>query len=388
MLVLAGKNNIAVKALDYIIENYNKEFVVVCNQTDLGSHGWQRSLKKTAFAKGVREVTLEEAYAKASIFISLEFDRIIRPELFKDAKAFNIHFSLLPKYKGMYTSIWPVLNDDAITGVTLHEIDNGIDTGSIIDQQEILISENDRSRDLYRKYLSSSFELFKSNFDQIINGKINSKPQEKNASTYYSKKSIDLSNLKVDLNQTAHTIKKQIYAYSFREYQLPKVMDKEIVEVDILDTHSILKPGTIIGKGLGFIDLATIDFNVRLYFDNLESIGEFGSCTVVRAAGLLKGLCGVNDRNKYGWSPIIVASYSGNYQVIDFLLEKGADVNDTNYKGTSVLMYAKDFCIKTKDRHLLDFLIARGADLEHRDFSGKQLIDYLSVEDKSFLGIP
>lgn len=387
MLVLAGKNNIAVNALDYILENYNKDFLVVCNQTDDGNHGWQRSLKKTALDKGVKEITLEEAYEQASIFISLEFDKIVRPERFREASTFNIHFSLLPKYKGMYTSIWPLLNGEVVTGVTLHEIDNGIDTGSIIDQREIAISEHDRARDLYRKYLSSSFELFKSRFDEIISGEIYSKPQQKNASTYYSKKSIDFSTLKIDLNQTAHAIARQIYAFSFREYQLPIVMGEKIVEVDILDTRSIHKPGSLINKGSDSFDLATIDFDVRLYFDRIDRIGEFSNCTVVQAGRLLKGLCGVNDRNEHGWSPIIVAAYHGNFEVVDFLLEKGGDVNDTNNNGTSVLMYAKDFCIKANDRHLFDSLVARGADVRHKDFSGKQLVDYLSEKEKIFLGV-
>ena len=67
-------------------------------------------------------------------FISLEFDKIINTSLFKTTNLFNIHFSLLPRYKGMYTSILPILNGDKISGVTLHKIDRGIDTGDIIDK--------------------------------------------------------------------------------------------------------------------------------------------------------------------------------------------------------------------------------------------------------------
>lgn len=387
MLVLAGKNNIAVNALNYIVENYNKDLLVVCNQTDDGIHGWQRSLKKTALDLGVREITLEEAYDQASVFISLEFDKIVRPERFKEACAYNIHFSLLPKYKGVYTSIWPLLNDEGVTGVTLHEIDSGIDTGAIIDQISVTISPYDRARDLYRKYLSSSFELFMRRFDGIISGNVYSKQQQKNASTYYSKKSIDFSSMEVNLNQTAYTIAKQIYAFSFREYQLPIVMEQKIANVDVLDTRSAQKPGFLIKKGSDFFDLATIDFDIRLYFDQIERIGDFSSCTAAQAERLLKGLCGVNDRNEHGWSPIIIATYHGNYEVVEFLLEKGADVNDVNNNGTSVLMYAKDFCIKANDKYLFDYLVARGADVRHKDFSGKRLADYLSDKEKLFLNL-
>lgn len=387
MLVLAGKNNIAVNALNYIIENYNNDFSVVCNQTDDGKHGWQRSLRKTALDRGIQEITLEEAYERASTFISLEFDKIVRPAKFKHANAYNIHFSLLPKYKGMYTSIWPVINDEAVTGVTLHEIERGIDTGCIIEQIEISISENDRARDLYRKYLSNSFELFKKRFHCLINGEINSQPQPKKPSTYHSKNSIDFSKLELDLNQTAHTITKQLYAFSFREYQLPLVFGERVVEIEILDSQSQKTPGSIIHIDPDFFDLTTIDFDIRVYLDRIDRIGEFSTCTIAQAKRLLKGLCGVNDRNEHGWSPIIIAAYHGNFEVVDFLLENGADINDTNNNGTSVLMYAKDFCIKNRDTRLLDDLIFNGADLEHRDFSGKRLNDYCTPDEIRFLGL-
>lgn len=68
--------------------------------------------KKTAHDYGVKEISLEDAYDNATYFISLEFDRLVKPELFKKGKPYNIHFSILPKYKGMYTSIWPILNGE------------------------------------------------------------------------------------------------------------------------------------------------------------------------------------------------------------------------------------------------------------------------------------
>lgn len=387
MLVLAGKNNIAVNAFNYLLEKYGKSFAVVCNQTDNGIHGWQRSLKKTALENGVRQISLEEAYEKASVFISLEYDKIIRPDRFVEARAYNIHFSLLPKYKGMYTSIWPILNNESYSGVTLHEIDAGIDTGNIVEQRRFLISENDRARDLYDKYLSCSFELFKSLIDKLVEGEVTSTPQEKNGSTYYSKKSIDFNNLKIDLNKTAFSVGKQIYAYSFREYQLPIIKNKKVVNFEILDKKSVGKPGTKIFEEECYLELSTIDFDIRLYFDLIDRLNDFSSCSVKEAEDILKGLCGINDRNEKGWSPIIVAAYHGNLEVVKFLIEQGARVNDVNNNGTSVLMYAKDFSIKKNDKELFNFLLNSGADINHKDFSGLCLIDYLSAEEAFFLGV-
>ena len=57
---------------------------------------------------------------------------IIKTKNFKSNKLFNLHFSLLPSYKGMHTSAFPILNGEKYSGVTIHKIDNGIDTGDII----------------------------------------------------------------------------------------------------------------------------------------------------------------------------------------------------------------------------------------------------------------
>jgi len=387
VLVLAGKNNIAVNALNYVVDNYVGDFSIICNHTDDGHHGWQRSLKKTASDYGVREISLEEAYEEATVFISLEYDRLVHIEKFKKARAYNIHFSLLPKYKGMYTSIWPLLNGEVTSGVTLHHIDNGIDTGSIIDQNKICLTECDRASDLYRKYLASSFDLFKRQFKSMIAGDIYAEEQPEKGSTYYSKNSIDFSSLTIDLNQTAHCIARQIYAYSFREYQLPVVMQERIVEVEILDKRSSLKPGFVIKKEADYLTLATIDYDIRLYIDRIDRLEQFASCSVDYAKVLLKGLCGVHDRDKNGWSPIIIAAYHGNYEVVAFLLKKNANVNDVNRNGTSVLMYAKDYCLKSKDRSLFDFLIHKGADINHKDFYGKTLVNYLTENQKAFFSL-
>ncbi|MBQ8080233.1 MAG: hypothetical protein IJ236_09800 [Oscillospiraceae bacterium] len=67
------------------------------------------------------------------IFLSAEFDRLIRPDKFRSQELYNIHFSLLPRYKGCYTSVHPLLHGDTTTGVTFHRIRRGIDTGEIID---------------------------------------------------------------------------------------------------------------------------------------------------------------------------------------------------------------------------------------------------------------
>lgn len=387
MIVLAGKNNIAVDALNFVLGNYASDVGVVVNATDSGVDGWQRSLLREARERDVPVISLEDAYRKASVFVSLEYDRIVVPEKFQTPFCYNIHFSLLPKYKGMYTSVWPILQGEERTGVTLHKIDNGIDTGEIISQQEIDIGCFDRARDLYRKYLLGGKNLFFGGFDSMIGGKLESRVQGFSGSSYYSRRSIDFSNVSIDLNKTAFEIRRQVYAFSFREYQLPLIYGRRIAEVEILDARSKRRPGEILRQADRYIEISAIDYDCRLYFDNISEIERFACCDVSEVKDLLMGLCGVHDRNASGWSPVIYAASSGNIDVVDGLLRLGADANDVSNDGKSVLMHAADFSLKRKDRAVFDLLLEWGADPCYRDRSGRTLFDHLRGAAIDFLGV-
>jgi methionyl-tRNA formyltransferase len=66
--------------------------------------------------------------------------------------AFNIHGSLLPKYRGRTPHVWAIINNEKETGVTAHIIRQGCDTGEIIKQIIIPIRPNDTGAELLKKY--------------------------------------------------------------------------------------------------------------------------------------------------------------------------------------------------------------------------------------------
>ncbi|WP_201610400.1 formyltransferase family protein [Psychrobacter submarinus] len=391
MIVIAGKNDIAVHGLILAIEHFDQEkIIVVVNRNDRGVDHWQRSLLKVATENNIIVKTLSEVYeTDIDYFLSLEFDQIIDPNKLNTDKVYNIHFSQLPKYKGMYTSVWPILYADSHSGVTLHKIDEGIDTGDIIAQKVFELSEKDRSQDCYRKYIDNSKVLLSEWFCKLVNNEVCSVEQSAINATYFSKKTIDYSNLSIDFNKTAWQVKRQVYAFSFRPYQLLSFGDKDISDVIIKKEKSLCKPGTIIAENEDFLTVSTIDYDVELYFDGLDSfLASIPSISVNSFCQNLTMTLGVNDRNSKGWSPIIVAAYHGRRDLVEFLLDKGADINDRNYRGTTVLMYAKDYALKNNDYSFFKFLVEQGADFSLKDWSGKSLPDYISIEQAKLLGVP
>ena len=196
-ICIAGKNIIAIKGLEFCLANHSdKEILFLPNRLDDGEDRWQKSFKRYGTMNNVRQVSLEDLFPiEDLIFISLEYADLISTRKFKTDELFNIHFSLLPKYKGMYTSANPLINGEVQSGVTIHRIDDGIDTGDIVDQIAFEVSIEDTARSLYFKYLRHSVYIFIKNADAIINNRYKTRPQPCVDSSYYAKSSINYNNL-------------------------------------------------------------------------------------------------------------------------------------------------------------------------------------------------
>ncbi|AWK44323.1 formyl transferase [Photorhabdus laumondii subsp. laumondii] len=390
MIVIAGKNNIAVHVLNLLKIKYNiKNLAVVINKTDSGNNTWQYSLKKRANEINVPIISLEEAERNASIFLSLEFDQLIKIGRFRTKKIFNIHFSLLPKYKGMYTSIWPILNNEISTGVSLHYIDNGIDTGEIIDQTTINIDERYTSKDIYLNYISHSCTLIEDYIEKIIkNNNIFSNPQKSKHSSYYSKNTISFSSESINLHKTAWEIGRYIRAFSFREYQLPHYQNTNYCNYEITSIRSSGRPGALIKDNENFSEFSTIDYNIILYKDKIDLLFDFcKKNNLSEIKKYIKNISGIDERNQHTWSLLMVASYHGYLGIVKYLIDSGANVNATNYKGTSVLMYAKEYALKNGDTRIIKLLIEKGANILTKDMHYKCLVEYLTEDERLKVGI-
>lgn len=357
-ICIAGKNKIAIEATRFLLDHYKSIEIVACvNKTDNGENNWQPSFIQFCKKNNIKIISLNEAYEmENSIFISLEYDQIVNPSKFQHSNIFNIHFSLLPAYKGMYTSVMPILNGEKSSGVTLHYIDAGIDTGDIIDQIEFSIPNEMNSSDIYNEYLKYGIELFKKNIYNIIKHDFNSKKQNLVNSSYYSKSAINFNAIEIDLNKTSYEIHNQIRAFAFREYQLPIVFDKKIYKSIILNDRPEGKAGTIFYENDFKIIINTIDSKVELYIDQLSKLLEAVHEEDISILEKIKNSnYPLNVRTKEGWDILIIAAYNHKTKIIEYLLDNfNWDINTCNYKGTNLLMYVMTIASRTDDLSILE----------------------------------
>lgn len=90
---------------------------------------------------------------------------------------FNVHTSLLPKYRGAAPIQWAILNDEAATGVTIMKMDEGLDTGDILRQEATPIHADDNSQSLHDRLAQIGASLLVPVLRDFAAGKITPRPQ-------------------------------------------------------------------------------------------------------------------------------------------------------------------------------------------------------------------
>ena len=385
IICIAGKNNIAVNILDYLIHNYpGHKYIACCNQNDNGIDTFQRSFRKYCILTGIEIFLISEIYHfEKLLFLSLEFDKLINPSKFRNASLYNLHFSLLPAYKGMYTSVMPILHNEAYSGVTLHKIDKGIDTGDIIAQQRFEIGDIN-AQILYEKYIHYGTIVIKENILLLIKNDFKSSIQPFQKSSYYSKNSIDFSNILIDLNKTAEQIHNQIRAFSFQAYQLPSVYGEEIYKSEVFLEKPSGKAGSIFYENDFYLIVNCIDYQVCLFKCRKADLFEIFKCGDLKLlVNFLDNGYDISQRTNEGWDALIISAYNGHLEFVQYLInELNWDVNTTNNNGTTFIMYAMTYCSMQNDCRLLAYALSIDSiNLQRKDNTGKTVFEYATMYD-------
>lgn len=155
-------------------------------------------LKDATFIEHLRSL-------EPDLFVVVAF-RILPPEVFTIPKlgAFNLHASLLPKYRGAAPIQWAIINGERETGVTTFLLEETVDTGKIILQARLPIGENETAGELYTKLADIGAEITLHTVRLIEMGKAVPKPQDNSLATPAPK--IFKEHCKIDWTKSAREI--------------------------------------------------------------------------------------------------------------------------------------------------------------------------------------
>ena len=130
----------------------------------------------------------------------------------------NIHPALLPYNRGAYPNVWSIV-EDTPAGVTIHYIDDGVDTGDIIAQRPVDVEPVDTGYTLYRKLEWSAFELFKETWPLIRSKKAPRISQGNSEGTYHRVRDVEhIDEIDLDRTYTARDLINIMRARTFPPY--------------------------------------------------------------------------------------------------------------------------------------------------------------------------
>lgn len=234
-VVVLGRTSLAVEGLRTVLDAGDEVVLVVADPGDDGVDGWQRSLRREAEDRGIptvapRNVNDPEVVgtiraAGAEILLSFQAAWILAAPLIETPSlgALNLHFGPLPRYRGVAPIAWAIMNGERSTGVTLHHIDTGVDSGPVIASAVVPIDESDTGRTLYDKCLVAAVRLFRDRWPTLRESIPAGSAQDPNAALYYNRWALDFTDRRVRWDRDCEVVASWIRAFIFPPFQYPQV---------------------------------------------------------------------------------------------------------------------------------------------------------------------
>ncbi|GLP97695.1 methionyl-tRNA formyltransferase [Paraferrimonas sedimenticola] len=278
-VVFAGTPEFAADHLQALIDSTH-EVVAVYSQPDRpagrGKKLQPSAVKQLALQHELpveQPVSLKDADAQA-VLASYQADimvvvayGLILPQVVLDTPrlgCINVHGSILPAWRGaapIQRSIWA---GDAQTGVTIMQMDKGLDTGDMLHIARCDIEDSDNSASLYLKLAKLGPQALLDTLAGLAKGEITPEPQDDALATYAEK--LSKAEAKLDWNKSADALWREVRAFnpwpiSYFEHDGQAI---KVRSAQTIDQQTSATPGTVIDAGKHGVDVATANGVLRL----------------------------------------------------------------------------------------------------------------------------
>ncbi|MEY0215905.1 bifunctional UDP-4-amino-4-deoxy-L-arabinose formyltransferase/UDP-glucuronic acid oxidase ArnA [Providencia rettgeri] len=229
---------------------------------------------------------------KPDVIFSFYYRDMLSEELLAIAPkgAFNLHGSLLPKYRGRAPINWALLKGESETGVTLHKMVAKADAGDILAQEKVVITDTDTSLTLHAKVREAAEVLLNKTLPLIEAGSYKSVAQDESQATYFGRRTaedglINWNNSAKEVNCLIRAVTEP-YPGAFTYLGARKMV---IWRVRVLDDNQGKAAGTVLSSdplriacGQGAIEVISGQSETGLYMQGSRLANEMGIITDVR----------------------------------------------------------------------------------------------------------
>ncbi len=279
-IVFMGTPEFAVPSLKILLEHGYEVVGVITTADKLGGRGKKQLLesavKQYAKEQGLRILQpvklrdpefLEELKSlNANLQVVVAFRML--PEVvwaMPEKGTFNLHGSLLPKYRGAAPINWAIIKGEQQTGVTTFFLKHEIDTGSILYQEALPIGENETAGDLHDRMMKLGAQTVLRTVQAIEKDEVDPQPQDDSLATKAPKIFHETCEINFDQpTQEVHNFIRGLSPYPAAWTTLEDKQLKVLRTTKLLEDHQ-LPPGKIISDNKKSIKIATQDGFVEVH---------------------------------------------------------------------------------------------------------------------------
>lgn len=273
-VIFMGTPDFSVGTLEALIEA-GHEVVLVVTQPDKPKgrgHGMQFTpVKEVALKhdipvfqpKRVRNPECIEELRKydADVMVVVAFGQILPKEILEMTKygCINVHASLLPKYRGAAPIQWAIIEGEEVSGVTTMQMDEGLDTGDMIQKTVIELDKNETGESLHDKLAQAGAKLCVETLKAVESGTATFEKQGETPTAYA--RMLDKKLGEIDWNKSAVSIERLVRglnswpsAYTNWDGKVMKIWEAEVTECK---ENEGTEPGTVVSVEKDSINVLT-----------------------------------------------------------------------------------------------------------------------------------
>jgi len=193
--VVFGYHDVGVRCLRVLLDAGVAVPLVVTHRDAPDERIWFGSVAQLAQSRGIETLLSEEmnrlreriSVISPEFMFSFYYRRMLPPDVLALARkgAFNMHGSLLPKYRGRAPVNWAILKGESETGATLHEMVAKPDAGRIVDQERVPIGPDETAAEVFAKVSDAAETVLKRSLPHLLAGTASLRKQDLSKGSYF-----------------------------------------------------------------------------------------------------------------------------------------------------------------------------------------------------------
>lgn len=290
--VFFGTPELAVPSL-HALSEVAEVVGVVCQPDRPAGRGLelrQPAVKQAALALGVEVYQPEKVRSgelqtwlsarAADVALVLAYGRILPLPVLNTPRrgCVNLHASLLPRYRGAAPIQWAIIQGELVTGISLMQMDEGLDSGPVYSRHELPISENESAAELAARLGELAAQVVRSELTRVVRGELEAHAQD--ASLVTLAPPLERAHGVLDFQKTARTVHNLVRGLAPRPGAYTQVRGKRmrIAETRLLAASPKLAPGEVrverprvlVGAGDGALELVRAQLDGKRELSALE----------------------------------------------------------------------------------------------------------------------